>query len=116
MSKVSHLEWCCTDLAAAQGFLNTMFGWQFRSHGQHFAEHIPPAGPRIGLLQVDELPPPGACQGYLRVENLDHCLERATAAGAAVQCPARVIPGYGRYARILIPGGAVIGLFQWQRP
>lgn len=113
MTEVTHLEWRCTDLEAARRFLAGLFGWQFRAHGSRFAEHIPRAGPRVGLLEVDEVPPAGACQGYLRVDDLDVSLERATAAGAEVECPIRVIPDYGRYARIRIPGEAVLGLFQW---
>ncbi|HYW03479.1 MAG TPA: VOC family protein [Gammaproteobacteria bacterium] len=113
MSDVSHVEWRCTDLDAATRFLARLFGWRFRPLGHRFAEHVPPDGPRIGLLQVDELAPAGACQAYVRVDDLEGCLARATPAGAEVECPIRVIPDYGRYARIRIPGGAVIGLFQW---
>ncbi len=113
MTIVSHLEWRCTSLQAATAFLETVFGWRFRRHGQHYAEHAPPSGPRVGLHQVAAVPPAGACQGYLRVADLDACLQRAGAAGAELECPPTGIPRYGRYARIRIPGQAVIGLFQW---
>lgn len=113
---VSHVEWLCADLAAAQAFLHQWLGWGFTAFGANFLEHVPPVGPRIGLLQAGTgdapaHPEQAACRAYLATDALEALLDRAAALGAHVPCPPQTIAGYGRYARVQVPGGPQVGLF-----
>lgn len=109
---ISHVEWQCTDLPATQGFLESLFGWQFKAHGRRYVEAVPEAGPRIGLQAVDSLPVQQGCQAYVQVPDLERWLTRAQAAGGAISLAPVEIPDYGRYARIQAPDGTVFGLFE----
>lgn len=110
-SRLSHVEWRCRDLGAGRGFLEALFGWRFRAFGRRYAE-TEGVWPRIALMEVAELPAAGACQGYVAVDTLDEVLARAEALGAEVTQAPVTVAGYGRYARIMIPGGSVMGLFE----
>lgn len=108
---LSHVEWRCRDVGAARAFLEALFDWRFTAFGRRYVETV--AGwPRVALMAVAKVPPAGACQGYVAVDALDEVLTRAEALGADVAEAPVVIAGYGRYARIVIPGGSVMGLFE----
>ncbi len=118
---VTHVEWLCADLQAAQAFLQRWLGWEFTAFGANFLEHAPAAGPRIGLLQAGTgdapvRPAQAACRAYLGTDALEALLEQAAALGAEVSCPPRRIDGYGHYARVQVPGGPQIGLFSRGSP
>ena len=86
---VTHVEWLCADLQAAQAFLQRWLGWEFTAFGANFLEHAPAAGPRIGLLQAGTgdapvRPAQAACRAYLGTDALEALLEQAAALGAEV--------------------------------
>lgn len=113
---VSHVEWLCADLAAAQAFLQRWLGWEFTAFGANFLEHVPAVGARIGLLQAGTgdapaHPEQAECRAYLATDALEALLDRAAELGAHVPCPPQTIAGYGRYARVQVPGGPQVGLF-----
>jgi predicted enzyme related to lactoylglutathione lyase len=114
-SPISHIEWRSPAPARCAAFLEALFGWQFQPHGNRYLEYCTDSL-CLGLMEENSPPPPGACQAYLRVTDLDRLLARVTALNGSVALPARDIPGYGRYARLATPDGTVIGLFESQHP
>ena len=49
---------------------------------------------------------------YINVENLAESLSACTAGGGLIAAGPKAIPGYGRYAVIQDPAGAVCALFE----
>jgi uncharacterized protein len=64
------------------------------------------SGPEFG-------PVPEAWMSYIAVDDVDARLKKATAAGAKLMKPIFEVPGVGRIAILLEPGGAAIG---WMTP
>jgi len=101
------------DQAALQAFYNKLFGWKFVANET-------PAGP-YGITDCDQSGIPGgvgqAPQGpgwttfYVRVDNLEAYLERATANGGTVLVPPTSLPDT-RIAVFADPEGHPIGLSQ----
>jgi uncharacterized protein len=56
---------------------------------------------------------PESWMSYIAVDNVDERVKKATKAGAKVMKPAFDIPGVGRIAILLEPGGAGVG---WMTP
>jgi len=56
---------------------------------------------------------PESWMSYIAVDNVDARVKKATQAGAKVMKPAFDVPGVGRIAILLEPGGAGIG---WMTP
>jgi uncharacterized protein len=56
---------------------------------------------------------PESWMSYIAVDNVDERVKKAAKAGAKVMKPAFDIPGVGRIAILLEPGGAAIG---WMTP
>jgi predicted enzyme related to lactoylglutathione lyase len=56
---------------------------------------------------------PESWMSYIAVDDVDERVKKATKAGAKVMKPAFDVPGVGRIAMLLEPGGAGIG---WMTP
>ena len=64
------------------------------------------SGPEFGQV-------PESWLSYIAVDDIDACVKKATAAGAKLMKPIFEVPGVGRIAILLEPGGAAIG---WMTP
>ena len=104
-----------TDLDAAQGFYEAVFGWKMKRDDSgpnpmvNFSSDMQSVG---GHLYPGK--PAAEGQGptiHLAVENLEAGLERCRAAGGTVLSPAIEIPP-GRFAYVQDPDGNSLGLFE----
>jgi predicted enzyme related to lactoylglutathione lyase len=113
-------ELVTTDLEGARAFYTDVVGWDaqdaatpemaytlFTAEGRPVAGLMPlpaegrQAGFRSGWL------------GYVGVDDVDRAAGRARELGAIVHVPPKEIPGISRFAIIVDPQMATIGLFKW---
>ena len=105
-----------TDAAKAMPFYKTLFGWNVIAHDM--------GGFEYQMIHIGDLPIGGFIQEnlpkgvsshwmtYVRVDDLDSCLEAVTDNGGEICVPAMPIPGTGRFAVITDPHGAAISPIQ----
>jgi predicted enzyme related to lactoylglutathione lyase len=72
-----------------------------------------PVGGIFDITGAEYKDVPESWMSYIAVDNVDERIKKATKAGAKVMKPAFDVPGVGRIAILLEPGGAGIG---WMTP
>ena len=105
----------------AKKFYAETIGWSFDAmpmpggSGSYWIAKIG-GEPVAGILDVstpDFAQVPESWMAYLAVDDVDARVKQATAAGAKLMKPIFEVPGVGRIAILLEPGGAGIG---WMTP
>jgi uncharacterized protein len=108
------------DVARAKKFYADTIGWSFD------AMPMPPgdtywvakmgADPVAGIFDISGAEfngVPESWMSYIAVDNVDARIKKAVAAGGKLMKPAFDVPGVGRIAILMEPGGAGIG---WMTP
>ena len=109
-----------TDHAAGKAFYAALFGWEYSDqpmpHGGAYSmallggELVAAIAPQSAELAAAGAPP--MWNTYIAVDSADDAAARAEAAGGQVAMPAFDVPGAGRMAFVLDPGGATVALWQ----
>lgn len=103
-----------SDKVAADEFYAAVLGWKRVDSGQTGTDYsfITTDGARIGgMMKLEE----DACKagarpgwlGYVGVKDADECANSVSAKGGRTHCAPQDIPGYGRFAVLADPQGAV---------
>lgn len=107
-------ELLTTDSEAATDFYSKILDWGVdrtvsapQGYQQFTAAGQPIAGVLTASAGTEKVVPIPCWLGYLRVENVDECVEAVRAAGGAVRIPAQDVPGVGRIATLADPQAAV---------
>jgi predicted enzyme related to lactoylglutathione lyase len=109
------------NVEGAKKFYNDTLGWSFDGMP------MPDGGGTYWLATMDGTPVggildisasqfgtmPESWMAYIAVDNVEARVKKATAAGAKLMKPIFEVPGVGRIAILLEPGGAAIG---WMTP
>lgn len=109
-------EYMAKDVAGSKKFYGDLFGWTYQEMdmGQGHAYHIIQAG-NVGVGGLMAAPGPEVPAhwlGYVSVQDVDVKAKAVQAAGGKVLFGPQDIPGYGRFAVIADPQGAVTALFR----
>ena len=109
------------DVERAKKFYATTMGWSFdampmpggggtywvaKMNGEPVAGVLDISGPEFG-------PVPESWMSYIAVDDVDARVQQAVKAGAKLMKPIFDVPGVGRIAILLEPGGAGVG---WMTP
>ncbi|MEW1981986.1 VOC family protein [Citricoccus sp. NPDC079358] len=105
------------DLAAVQGFYQSLFGWEFEDMGPDFGNYhmITHHGDAVGgaMSQMEsEAGQPAAWTVYLKSDDIERSLTDTAAAGGNVIVPAMPMPGLGSMGVVVTPGGECMGIWQ----
>ncbi|OBH63927.1 VOC family protein [Mycobacterium sp. E2479] len=104
-----------SDVARAQDFYGTVFGWTFESAGPEYGGYVNAAKdghPVAGVMaNRPESGSPDHWATYFHTREIDTTLAAVTAAGGSV-CMAMEVPAKGHMAVATDPAGAVFGLWQ----
>ena len=110
-----------TDLDAAQAFYQQLFGWDFTDTGEEMNHYhlircrgalVGGAMSVAGMTCPDGQPLPSEWGVYLAVDDADERFALAQQHGAQAVLPPGDAGASGRFAVVLDPTGAVIGLWQ----
>jgi predicted enzyme related to lactoylglutathione lyase len=97
----------------SRAMLGALFGWEFQASGPDYWMFRAGEGPGGGLQRAQEVPAAPATPLYVHVVSVERTLAQALALGGEVVKPRTAIgDGYGYYALLRDPGGAVIGLWE----
>jgi len=106
-------ELASSDPAATRRFLETVFGWRFRSvqmpMGEYLAYEAP--GGRGGVRPVRDREPP-ASLAYIRVIDIEAARRRVEAGGGSIVLPRVDVPSMGSFFWFRIPGGPILACWQ----
>lgn len=104
-----------SDVARAQQFYGTVFGWTFESAGREYGGYVNAAKdghPVAGIMaNRPEAGSPDHWATYFHTADIDTTVAAVTGAGGAV-CMAMEVPAKGHMAVATDPAGAVFGLWQ----
>ena len=109
MARPNFIELPTRDLAASQGFFETVFGMKMTGFGPTYACTL--SGDVDLGLQADPAEATKAPLPVIEVEDLEATLAAVTAAGAAVTKPIFSFPG-GRRFHFLDPSGNELAAMQ----
>ena len=108
------------DVAGAKKFYTDTLGWSFDAMpmpgGGTYWLAMMDGQPVAGMFDIsgpDFKNAPESWMPYIAVDDVDARVKKATKAGAKVMKPAFEVPGVGRIAMLLEPGGAGVG---WMTP
>ena len=125
MRKVVHFEIPSDDLARAQSFYSSVFGWQLQTMPMPGGDYViamttpvddstqlptEPGAINGGLMQRDEATPTPVIT--IDVDSIDDALKEIEARGGAVITPSTAIPGMGAFAYFKDSEGNVMGLWE----
>ncbi|MFF2271710.1 VOC family protein [Agromyces sp. NPDC058136] len=113
---IDYVEISVTDLAAAQAFYGTAFGWSFTSYGDEYAGIRTSAeadGEEAGGLTLVEEVTPGGPFVLLYSDDLDGTLDAIVSAGGTVTNGPYEFPG-GRRFHFADPSGNELGVWSEQ--
>jgi hypothetical protein len=107
-------ELVSTDVAAAQKFYSSLFGWQPAPFGVGTDYTLFKQGDSMvgGLVQCPKPGIPSHWLPYVTVDDVDASAARAKSLGAHVVAEPFDVPTVGRIAVLVDPQGAAIGLFK----
>jgi predicted enzyme related to lactoylglutathione lyase len=98
-----------TDSAKAAEFYQSLFGWKVDGETYRLIRNgEDPIGGFVAAVQGE----PSRWNGFLSVADVDASFQAAVAAGARPLSPPRDVPGMGRRASLLDPGGAPFSLWK----
>jgi len=113
-------ELMARDVEGAKKFYATTLGWSFDGMptpdgGTYWVAKMgeEPVGGMFDISGPDYTGVPEGWMSYIAVDNVDARVKKALAAGAKLMKPAFDVPGVGRIAVLMEPGGAGIG---WMTP
>lgn len=113
-------ELCTRDVAGAQRFYGETIGWTFQSMpmpdgGTYWCAYQDgkPVGGIFPLVSPDYDGVPEGWMPYLAVDDVDKRVAKAVKAGAKLMKPIFDVPGVGRIAVLMQPGGVGVG---WMTP
>jgi uncharacterized protein len=115
-------ELLARDVEAAKRFYKGAIGWSFTSMpmadgGTYWLAHVEGReGPVAGIFSIADPQykgMPDCWMPYLAVDDVDKRVAKAVKAGAKLMKPIFEVPGVGRIAVLMEPGGAGIG---WMTP
>jgi hypothetical protein len=113
-------ELMARDVEGAKKFYATTLGWSFDGMptpdgGTYWVAKMGEewVGGMFDISGPDYTGVPEGWMSYIAVDNVDARVKKALAAGAKLMKPAFDIPGVGRIAVLMEPGGAGIG---WMTP
>lgn len=123
-SKGSHGNFCWNELMTrdverAKRFYRDTIGWSFDPMPMEWGTYwVAKAGEKMagGIFELKSPEydgVPESWMSYLAVDDVDKRVEKAVKAGAKLMKPIFDVPGVGRIAILLQPGGAGIG---WMTP
>jgi len=109
------------DVERAKKFYAETLGWSFDAMpmpgggGTYWVAKIggAPAGGIFDISAPEFGPVPESWMAYIAVDDVDARVKKATAVGAKLMKPIFDVPGVGRIAILMEPGGAGIG---WMTP
>jgi uncharacterized protein len=110
------------DIEAAKRFYKNTIGWSFTSMpmadgGTYWLAHVEGReGPVAGMFSIADpqyKDVPECWMPYLAVDDVDKRVDKAQKAGARLMKPIFEVPGVGRIAVLMEPGGAGVG---WMTP
>lgn len=105
-----------SDIAGAQDFYRTVFGWEFEQTGSQYNGYVNARrdGRYVGgMMSVDPgQGPSDRWTVYLHTADVHATVDTAVAAGAVVFFPPHEVPEKGWMAMLTDPAGAVLGLWQ----
>ena len=108
------------DVARAKTFYADTLGWSFDAMpmpggATYWVAKMnnEPVGGIFDISAPEFAPVPESWMSYIAVDDVDARVKKAIAAGAKLMKPAFDVPGVGRIAILLEPGGAGIG---WMTP
>ncbi|MEJ7744800.1 MAG: VOC family protein [Nocardioidaceae bacterium] len=105
------------DRSVAQRFYGELFGWEFTPDGPeetgYYSNALVNGQPAAGLGQAPaEAGIPALWTTYLATDDAASTVDKVTASGGQVLVPATPIEGFGDFAVVQDPTGAVFGLWQ----
>ena len=113
-------ELMARDVEGAKKFYATTLGWSFDgmptpNGGTYWVAKMGEewVGGMFDISGPDYTGVPEGWMSYIAVDNVDARVKKALAAGAKLMKPAFDVPGVGRIAVLMEPGGAGIG---WMTP
>ncbi len=113
-------ELMARDVEGAKKFYADTLGWSFDGMptpdgGTYWVAKMgeEPVGGMFDISGPDYTGVPEGWMSYIAVDNVDARVKKALAAGAKLMKPAFDVPGVGRIAVLMEPGGAGIG---WMTP
>ena len=113
-------ELMARDVEGAKKFYATTLGWSFDGMptpdgGTYWVAKMGEewVGGMFDISGPDYTGVPEGWMSYIAVDNVDARVKKALAAGAKLMKPAFDVPGVGRIAVLMEPGGAGIG---WMTP
>ena len=109
---IAHVEIPSTDLDRSKGFLNKVFGWEFKAFGNGYLLYNTHKAFTVGLRKIDNIVAGDSTIFHIRVGNVSDTLTKAEEAGGSIFRGKTTIPAMGYYALIKDPDGNTIGLFQ----
>ena len=108
------------DVAGAKKFYADTLGWTYDGMpmpggGTYWVAKMgdQPVGGIFDISGPDYKAVPDGWMPYIAVDDVDQRLKKAVKAGATVMKPPFDVPGVGRIAMLLEPGGAGVG---WMTP
>jgi uncharacterized protein len=108
------------DVEGTKKFYASTMGWSFDGMptpdgGTYWIAKMgdEPVGGLFDINGADYQGVPEAWMSYIAVDDVDARVKKATAAGAKLMKPIFEVPGVGRIAILLEPGGAGVG---WMTP
>ena len=115
-------ELMTTDHEAAFSLYSSLFGWERTGEmdmgpaGKYLL--VGQAGKSVGgmFTKGPEMPGPAAWLYYIRVDDLDACIEKAKSTGAKLLNGPMDVPGGDRIAQLLDPQGAAFALVSAIKP
>lgn len=115
------IDFGTNDMATTRAFYEQLFGWEFEDSGPEMGHYlmIRKDGTLVGggmdtsgMTCPEGQPLPASWTIYLAVDDVDARVAKAEAAGATVVVPAGDAGPAGRFAVVLDPTGAAVGLWQ----
>ena len=114
-----HVELLTGDVGKAKKFYKGLFGWDLEDlsigNGQIYTAIKPGSGPGGGMMMKPEPQIPTGWFVYVNVKDLKKSVKKAAKLGAKVINPGQPVPGWGAFAVLVDPTGAVINLWEAKR-
>ena len=110
---IDYVEITVRDVASAEAFYATAFGWAFTDYGPGYAgirDVRGTAHPEVGGLAQGTVPPSGGPLVLLYSDDLDATLSAVRAAGGTIAREPYTFPG-GRRFHFIDPSGTELGVW-----
>jgi hypothetical protein len=107
------------DVEVARTFYGNLFGWSFRTldgDGRPYTLVYNGEVPVAGMIQrrEDSRPAAGRWVAFMSVGDVDRASQYVMSKGGKVLVEPQALPDRGELAMLADPGGAPLGLMQWE--